>query len=113
MDEAKVRDLRADEQRVRYLVRTGAGQSGVTTMRNAVGRHKNNVALRLAGARVYLQAEDNTRAGSYFQQARRNGADGRLAETALALAQIYGRRKLGAEKSLERAAEAVDAEGNP
>lgn len=112
MDGAKVRDLRADEQRVRYLVRTGAGQSGVTTMRNAVGRHRNNVALRLAGARVYLQAEDYARAGVYFQQAKRNGANARLAETALALAQIYGRRKLGAEKSLERAAEAVDAEGN-
>ena len=113
MDKAKVRDLRADEQRVRFLIRTGAGQAGVTTMRNAVGRHKNNVALRLAGARVYLQAEDYTRAGSYFQQAKRNGADVRLAETALALTQIYGRRKLGAEKSLERAAEAADAEGNP
>ena len=113
MDKAKVKDLRADEQRVRFLVRTGAGQRGVTTMRNAVGRHKKNVALRLAGARVYLQAEDYTRAGSYFQQAKRNGADARLAETALALTQIYGRRKLGAEKSLERAAEAVDAEGNP
>jgi tetratricopeptide (TPR) repeat protein len=113
MDKAKVRDLRADEQRVRFLVRTGAGQSGVTTMRNAVGRHKSNVAIRLAGARVYLQAEDYTRAGIYFQQAKRNGADARLTETALALAQIYGRRKLGAENSLERAAEAVDAEGNP
>ncbi len=113
MDKAKVRDLRADEQRVRFLIRTGAGQAGVTTMRNAVRRHKNNVALRLAGARVYLQAEDYTRAGSYFQQAKRNGADVRLAETALALTQIYGRRKLGAEKSLERAAEAADAEGNP
>jgi tetratricopeptide (TPR) repeat protein len=113
MDDAKVRDLRADEQRVRYLVRTGAGQNGVTTMRNAVGRHKNNAGLRLAGARVYLQAEDYARAGSYFQQAKRNGADARLAETGLALTQIYGRRKLGAESSLERAAEAVDAEGNP
>jgi tetratricopeptide (TPR) repeat protein len=113
MDKAKVRDLRADEQRVRFLVGTGAGQSGVTTMRNAVGRHKSNVALRLAGARVYLQAEDYTRAGNYFQQARRGGADARLAETALALAQIYGRRKLGAEHSLERARESVDAEGNP
>jgi tetratricopeptide (TPR) repeat protein len=113
MDKAKVWDLRADEQRVRFLVRTGAGQSGVTTMRNAVGRHKSNVAIRLAGARVYLQAEDYTRAGIYFQQAKRNGADVRLTETALALAQIYGRRKLGAENSLERAAEAVDAEGNP
>jgi tetratricopeptide (TPR) repeat protein len=113
MDKAKVRDLRADEQRVRFLVRTGVGQSGVTTMRSAVGRHKSNVALRLAGARVYLQAEDYTRAGIYFQQAKRNGADARLAETALALAQIYGRRKLGAENSLGRAAEAVDADGNP
>ena len=113
MDDAKVRDLRADEQRVRYLVRTGAGQNGVTTMRNAVGRHKNDVGLRLAGARVYLQAEDYARAGSYFQQAKRNGADVRLAETGLALTQIYGRRKLGAENSLERAVEAVDAEGNP
>ncbi len=113
MDDAKVRDLRADEQRVRHLVRTGAGQSGVTTMRNAVGRHKSNLALRLAGARVYLQAEDYTRAGAYFQQAKRNGANARLAEAGLALTQIYGRRKLGAEKSLERAVEAVDAEGNP
>ncbi len=113
MDKAKVRDLRADEQRVRFLVRTGAGQSGVTTMRNAVGRHKSNVALRLAGARVYLQAEDYTRSGSYFQQAKRQGADARLAETGLALTQMYGRRKLGAENSLERAAEAVDADGNP
>ncbi|MBW2405190.1 MAG: hypothetical protein JRF42_15650, partial [Deltaproteobacteria bacterium] len=113
MDKARVRDLRADEQRVRFLVRTGAGQSGVTTMRNAVGRHKSNVALRLAGARVYLQAEDYTRAGIYFQQAKRKGADARLADTGLALAQMYGRRKLGAENSLERAAEAVDAEGNP
>jgi len=112
MDDAKVRDLRADEQRVRYLVRTGAGQSGATTMRNAVSRHKTNAALRLAGARVALQAEDYTRAGTYFQQAKRNGADARLAETALALAQLYGRRKLGAENSLERALEAVDAQGN-
>ena len=113
MDKAKVRDLRADEQRVRFLARTGAGQSGVSTMRNAVGRHKSNVALRLAGARVYLQAEDYTRAGSYFQQAKRGGADVRLAETGLALTQIYGRRKLGAEHSLERAGEAVDADGSP
>jgi tetratricopeptide (TPR) repeat protein len=112
MDNAKVHDLRADEQRVRYLVRTGAGQSGMTTMRNAVARHSNNVGLRLAGARVCLQAEDYTRAATYFQQAKRNGADPRLAETGLALAQMYGRRKLGAENSLERALEAVDEEGN-
>lgn len=112
MDSAKVRDLRADEQRVRYLVRTGAGQSGTTTMRNAVGRHRNHVGLRLAGARVYLQAEDPNRAASYFQQAKRNGADVRMAETAMALAQIYARRKLGAEKTLERALEAVDEAGN-
>jgi len=112
MDDAKVQDLRADEQRVRFLVRTGAGQSGVGTMRSAVDRHKTNAALRLAGAEVYLQAEDYSRAGSYVQQAKRNGADARLAETALALTQIYGRRNLGAEKSIERAAEAVDAEGN-
>jgi tetratricopeptide (TPR) repeat protein len=113
MDKAKVRDLRADEQRVRFLVRTGAGQRGTTTMRNSVGRHRKNVALRLAGARVYLQAEDYARAGVYFQQAKRNGADVRLAEAGLALAQIYGRRKLGAENSLERATTAVDADGNP
>lgn len=113
MDEAKVRDLRADEQRLRYLVRTGAGQSGVTTMRSAVGRHRSNAGLLLTGARVYLQAEDYTRAGSYFQYAKREGADARLADTGLALTQIYGRRKLGAEKTLERAVEAVDAEGNP
>ncbi len=113
MDSAKVRDLRADEQRVRYLVRTGAGQSGVTTMRSAVGRHSSNAALRLAGARVYLQAEDYTRAGAYFQYAKRHGADARLADTGLALTQLYGRRKLGAEKSLQRAMEAVDAEGKP
>jgi tetratricopeptide (TPR) repeat protein len=112
MDDAKVRDLRADEQRVRYLVLTGAGQSGMSTMRNAISRHPKNVALRLAGARVALQAEDYTRAGTYYQQAKRNGADPRLADTALALAQLYGRRKLGAENSLERALEAVDAEGN-
>ena len=113
MDGAKVRDLRADEQRVRFLVRTGAGRSGVSTMRSAVSRHSSNVPLRLAGARVYLQAEDYSRAGSYMQQAKRNGADARLTETALALTQIYGRRKLGAEKSLERATEAVDADGKP
>ncbi len=112
MDDAKVQDLRADEQRVRYLVLTGAGQSGMSTMRNAISRHSKNVALRLAGARVALQAEDYVRAGTYFQQAKRNGADARLADTALALAQLYGRRKLGAENSLERALEAVDAEGN-
>lgn len=113
MDSTKVRDLRADEQRVRYLVRTGAGQSGVTTMRSAVDRHRSNAALRLAGARVYLQAEDYARAGAYFQHAKRNGADARLTETALALTQIYGRRTLGAEQSLQRAAEAVGANGNP
>ena len=112
MDDAKVQDLRADEQRVRYLIRTGAGQSGMSTMRNAVSRHPKNVALRLAGARVALQAEDYVRAGTYYQQAKRNGADPRLADTALALAQLYGRRTLGAENSLERALEAVDAEGN-
>jgi tetratricopeptide (TPR) repeat protein len=82
-------------------------------MRSAVSRHSSNVPLRLAGARVYLQAEDYSRAGSYMQQAKRNGADARLTETALALTQIYGRRKLGAEKSLERATEAVDADGKP
>lgn len=113
MDQFKVRDLRADAERVRYLVRTGAGQSGMTTMRNAIARHSKNVPLRLAGARVCLQAEDYTRAMTYFQQAKRNGADARLAETGLALAQVYGRRKLGAEKSLERATEAVDDAGNP
>lgn len=112
MDEAKIRDLRADRQRVRFLVRTGAGQSGVTTMRNAVGRHNRNAELRLAAARVYMQAEDYRRAGIYFQKAKRDGADARLADTGLALTQISSRRKLGAEKSLERANEATDAEGN-
>ena len=112
MDEAKVRDLRADEQRVRYLVRTGAGQRGMTTVRNAVARHSKNVALRLAGARACLQAEDYARAATYFQQAKRHGADARLADTGLALAQVYGRRKLGAENSLERALSAVDEAGN-
>ena len=112
MDDAKVRDLRADEQRVRFLVLTGAGQSGMTTMQSAVGRHESDVALRLAGARVAMQAEDYTRAASYYQKAKRDGANARLAETALALSQLYGRRTLGAENSLERALEAVDAEGN-
>ncbi len=111
MDEAKVHDLRADEQRIRFAILTAAGQSAMSTMRNAIGRHPKNVALRLAGARVALQAEDYTRAGTYYQQAKRNGADARLADTALALAQLYGRRKLGAENSLERALEAVDADG--
>ena len=113
MDEAGVVDLRADEQRIRYLMRTGAGQSGMTTMRNAIGRHSKNVALRLASARVCLQAEDYTRAAAYFQRAKRNGANARLADTGLALAQVYGRRKLGAENSLERALEAVDESGKP
>jgi tetratricopeptide (TPR) repeat protein len=113
MDGAKVRDLRADEQRVRYLARTGAGQGGVGAMRDAVARHDRDAGLRLAGARVYLQAEDYTRAEKYFEQAERSGANPKLAKTGMALAQIYGRRKLGAEKSLERAAEAVDAEGKP
>ncbi len=113
MDEAKVSDLRADQQRVRFLIRTGAGQSGVTTMRNAVGRHNRNADLRLAGARVYLQAEDDRRAATYFVKAKRDGADARLADTGLALALIYGRRKLAAENALERAEEATDAEGKP
>jgi tetratricopeptide (TPR) repeat protein len=84
----------------------------MSTIRNAISRHPKNVALRLAGARVSLQAEDYVRAGTYYQQAKRNGADPRLADTALALSQLYGRRKLGAENSLERALEAVDGEGN-
>ena len=114
MDEAKVRDLRADAQRVRYLVRTGAGQSGVTTMRNAVNRHSRNAGLRLAGARLYLQAEQYSKASSYYQQAKRLGADPRVADTALALAQVYDRRRLAAEKSLERAdEEAKEAEEPP
>lgn len=112
MDQAKVRDLRADEQRVRYLVRTGAGRSGLVTVRNAVSRHPRNVPLRLAGARASLQAEDYSRAMRYFQIAKRSGADARTAETGLALAQMYGRRTLGAENSLERALEATDEEGN-
>lgn len=113
MNDAKVGDLRADEQRVRYLVRTGAGQSGTTTMRNAVTRHGKNVPLRLAGARVYLQAEEYARAASYFRLAKRYGGDARLADTGVALAQVYGRRTLGAENTLERAREAVDERGNP
>ena len=113
MDQFKVHDLRADSERVRYLIRTGAGQSGMTSMRAAVARHSKNVPLRLAGARVCLQAEDYPRAMSYFQLAKRHGADARLADTGLALAQVYGRRKLGAENSLERATQAVDVEGNP
>jgi tetratricopeptide (TPR) repeat protein len=82
-------------------------------MRDAVARHGGNVGLRLSGARVYLQAEDYTRAEKYFEQAERNGANAKLAKTGMALAQAYGRRKLAAEKTLERAAEAVDAEGKP
>ncbi len=113
MDNAKVRDLRADEQRIRYLVRTGAGQSGLTTMRNAVNRHSRNSGLRLAAARVYLQAEEYSKAGSYYQQAKRLGADPRTAETGLALAQIYGRRILGAEKTLERAGEVPEDATEP
>ena len=112
MDDAKVFDLRADQQRVRYLVRTGAGQSGMTTMRNAMGRHRKNVDLRLAGARLCIQAEDYSRAAMYFQRAKRDGADARLADTGLALSQLYGRRKLGAQNSLERALEVVDEAGN-
>ncbi|MEM7435936.1 MAG: tetratricopeptide repeat protein [Myxococcota bacterium] len=114
MDSAKVRGLRADEQRIRYLVRTGAGQAGLTTLRNAVARHSQNAGLRLAGARVYLQAERYASAASYYQQAKRLGADARTAETGLALAQVYDRRRLGAEKTLERAAEVgKDAEEPP
>jgi len=105
MDAARVRDLRADEQRVRYLVRTGAGQSGLRTMRNAVSRHSRNAGLRLAGARVYLQAEQYAGAQAYYQRAKRLGADPTTAEVSLALAQVYGRRVLGAENTLERAAE--------
>jgi tetratricopeptide (TPR) repeat protein len=82
------------------------------TTREAIARHSKNVALRLTGARVCLQAEDYTRAINYFQQAKRNGANARLADTGVALAQVYGRRKLGAENSLERAQEAVDEAGN-
>ena len=114
MDAAKVRTLRADEQRIRYLVRTGAGQSGVTTMRSAVSRHAKNAGLRLAGARVYLQAEQYANAANYYQLAKRFGADERTAETGLALAQVYDRRRLGAENTLERAAEVgKDAEQPP
>ncbi len=113
MDDAKVRDLRADEQRIRYLVRTGAGQSGLTIMRDAVNRHSRNTGLRLAAARVYLQAEQYSKAGSYYQQAKRLGADKRTAETGLALAQIYDRRRLGAEKTLERAAEVPEDATEP
>ncbi|MCZ6806807.1 MAG: hypothetical protein O7F08_07630 [Deltaproteobacteria bacterium] len=113
MNDAKVRDLRADEQRIRYLVRTGAGQSGFTTMRNAVSRHNRNAGLRLAGARVYLQAEQYSKAASYYQQAKRLGADARTAETGLALAQVYDRRRLGAEKTLERAAEVPEDATEP
>ncbi|MGB5809904.1 MAG: hypothetical protein WBG86_05190 [Polyangiales bacterium] len=105
MDDANVRSLRADQQRLRYLVRTGAGQSGVSQMRDAVARHGKNEGLRLVGARIYLQAEQYSNASSYFQQAKRLGADPRTAETGLALAQAYARRRLGAEKTLERAAE--------
>ncbi len=113
MDDAKVRDLRADEQRIRYLVRTGAGQSGFTTMRNAVSRHGRNAGLRLAGARVYLQGDQYSKAAVYYQQAKRLGADARTTETGLALAQVYGRRRLGAEKTLERAAEVPDDATEP
>ncbi len=113
MDAAKVYGLRADEQRIRYLVRTGAGQSGLTAMRNAVNRHSRNAGLRLAAARVYLQAERYSMAGSYYQEAKRLGADPRTAETGLALAQMYDRRRLGAEKTLERAAEVADDETAP
>ena len=113
MDDAKVRDLRADEQRIRYLVRTGAGQSGLTTMRNAVSHHNRNAGLRLAGARVYLQAEQYSKASVYYQQAKRLGADARTADTGLALAQVYDRRRLGAEKTLERAAEVPEDATEP
>lgn len=113
LDEAKVRDLRSDEQRIRYLVRTGAGQSGLSTMRNAVNRHSLNAGLRLAGARVYLQAEQYSKASVYYQKAKRYGADTRIAETGLALAQIYDRRRLGAEKTLERAAEVPEDATEP
>ena len=113
MNDDKVRDLRADEQRIRYLVRTGAGQSGFTTMRNAVSRHSRNAGLRLAGARVYLQAEQYSKAASYYQQAKRFGADARTAETGLALARVYDRRRLGAEKTLERAAQVPEDATEP
>jgi tetratricopeptide (TPR) repeat protein len=82
-------------------------------MRNAVSRHSRNAGLRLAGARVYLQGDQYSKAAIYYQQAKRFGADARTAETGLALAQVYGRRRLGAEKTLERAAEVPDDAAEP
>ncbi len=113
LDRAKVLDLRADEQRLRFLVRTGAGQSGFSTMRGAVSRHSRNPGLRLAAARIAMQGEQYPTASNYYQQAKRFGADARTAETGLALSQIYGRRKLAAESTIERAAETADNATEP
>ena len=104
MDDAKVRDLRADEQRVRFLVRTGAGQSGCQHDAQRRQPAQSNVrasARRCTGLPPGGGLRTCRQLLSTGQDA--NGADARLAETALALAQIYGRRTLGAEKSLERA----------
>lgn len=106
MDTAKVRDLGADSERLRYLMRIGAGQSGFGQTRQAVDRHKRNPDLRLQAARIYLQAGQYSRAATYFQQAKRYGAHPRTADTGAALAQVYDRRYRAAEKSMERADEA-------
>ena len=106
MNGSKVRDLSADRERLRYLIRTGAGQSGFGTVRAAVERHKKDPGLRLEAARIYMQAGQFGRAAITFQRAKRLGADPRLADTGTALAQGYDRRRRAAERSLEKAAEA-------
>ena len=112
MNASKVRDLPADRERLGYLIRTGAGHSGFGTVRAALARHKKDPGLRLEAARIYMQAGRFGRAAIAFQQAKRLGADPRLADTGAALAQGYDRRRRAAERSLEKAAEAP-ASGDP
>lgn len=96
---------RLDAERTQYLVRTGAGAAGLNAVRAALSRAKKDASLRLAAGRLYLQAEQYSRAAATFRRARKLGADARRTHVLSALAYAYAKKFRTANKSLDAAAE--------
>jgi tetratricopeptide (TPR) repeat protein len=91
-----------DHMRAEYLVERRAGESGVHSVEEAIGRDPSDGELRLALARLYYQAERWSDAADAFYAALSRTSDRNLALGMRAIALARGRRAPTVEAMLDQ-----------
>lgn len=91
-----------DHLRAQYLVERRAGESGVRSVEEAIGRSPDDGELRLALARLYYQAERWSDAADAFYAALSRTSDRNLALGMRAVALARGRRAPTVEAMLDQ-----------